>query len=81
MTEEEFNGEIADIDNARNGGVLREKIEEVKSAVADRFGPCANTATEGFQLFARQAENAHPASAAAREPGASPISQPPWLCR
>jgi len=70
MTEEEFNGEIADIDNARNGRVFRDKMDEVKSAVADRFGPsCANTALEGFQLFAREVVNAHPASAAARGAG------------
>jgi hypothetical protein len=70
ITEEEFNGEIADIDNARNGRVLRDKIDEVKSAVADRFGPsCANTALEGFQLFARETVNSHPASAAARGAG------------
>ncbi|MER9216922.1 hypothetical protein NKI54_33935 [Mesorhizobium sp. M0663] len=70
MTEEEFISEIADIDNARNGRVFRDKIDEVKSAVADRFGPsCANTALEGFQLFAREVVNAHPASAAARGAG------------
>jgi len=45
-------------------------MDEVKSAVADRFGPsCANTALEGFQLFAREVVNAHPASAAARGAG------------
>ena len=70
LTEEEFNGEIANIDNSRNGRVLRDKIEEVKSAVGTRFGPsCANTALDGFQMFARDAVNAHPASAAARGTG------------
>ncbi len=70
MTEEEFIGEIADIDNARNGRVFRDKIAEVKSSVADRFGPsCANTAIEGFKFFARETVNAHPASAAARGAG------------
>lgn len=70
LTEEEFGREIAGVDNARNGRIFRDKIDEVKSAVADRFGPAsANTALEGFQLFAREAASAHPSSLAARAAG------------
>lgn len=67
ITEEELNSEIAAVDKAREGKVLREKIDHLKSAVADRFGPsCANTAIDGFQSFAREVVNAHPSSAAAK---------------
>lgn len=70
LTEEEFNIEVADIDGARNGRMFRDKIDQVKSAVADRFGPsCANAAIDGFQIFAREVVNAHPSSGAARVAG------------
>jgi hypothetical protein len=70
ITEEALNREIADVDNARNSHNFRDKIDEVRCSVADRFGPsCANTALDGFRLFAREAVSAHPDSPAARVAG------------
>lgn len=70
LTEEELNSEIADIDYARNSRVFRDKTDEMKSSVADRFGPsCANTSIDAFQFFARETVSAHPSSAAAKAAG------------
>ena len=70
ITEEELASEIASIDSARSGRIFREKLDEVRFSIADRFGPsCANTALEGFRLFAAGAVGAHPSSPAARMAG------------
>jgi hypothetical protein len=70
ITEEAFNEQIAEIDNSRNSRIFRDKIDEVRFSVADRFGAsCANAAVDGFRLFAREAASAHPDSPASRIAG------------
>lgn len=70
MTEEDFYIEISEIDKLRSSRLFRDKIERVKSAIADRFGPsCANTALEGFAFFASASVSAHPTSVTARGGG------------
>lgn len=67
ITDEMFEQLIFQVDNSRASRNLRDAFVSVKSSVADRFGPsCANTATDGAQLFARLATEAHPGSVAAQ---------------
>jgi hypothetical protein len=63
LTDEELYSLIAKVDTARSSKSLREAVLTVKSSVADRFGPsCANTATDGVQLFSKLGLEAHPNS-------------------
>jgi len=63
ITDEMLESLILRVDTSRSSRNVRDAFVSVKSSVADRFGPsCANTATDGAQLFATMAIESHPAS-------------------
>lgn len=67
LSEEDFYLAAGRVDKERNNGNLYvKKVDDLKSAVANRFGPsCANLALETFSFFAREVVISHPGSAAA----------------
>jgi hypothetical protein len=70
ISEEQLAGEIQAVDTRRRSRILRDCLDNAKSAVADRFGAsCANTALEATRTFAQEAVAAHPDSPAARLAG------------
>ncbi len=63
ITDEMLEELILRVDTSRSSRNVRDAFVSVKSSVADRFGPsCANTATDGAQLFAKMAVESHPGS-------------------
>lgn len=63
ITDEMLEDLILRVDTSRSSRNVRDAFVSVKSSVADRFGPsCANTATDGAQLFAKMATESHPGS-------------------
>ena len=66
ITDEALKQMIAAADRGRASKVFCDTYESIKASVADRFGPaCANTALDGFSIFAKLAIEAHPNSDAA----------------
>jgi len=67
LSEEEFCALLAKVDVGRASRAFRDRVEQVKSTVGDRFGASsANIALEGAQFFARETVSAYPMSDAAQ---------------
>lgn len=63
LSDEDLSSEIAAIDKSRSSSTLRDKLGEMKSSLATRFGVSSgNIAIETFKLFCDYALHAHPNS-------------------
>ncbi len=63
ISDEIFNDLVAQVDNSRSSRNIRNTVFNLKSSVADRFGPsCANNAIDTAQYFSKLTIEAHPKS-------------------
>lgn len=67
FSDEEFLAIVADVDRARGGRIYRDMIDDMKSAVVDRFGASsANLSLDVFHALTEAAIKSHPGSEPAK---------------